>query len=282
MNFSYDGAYIIPGQTGERLTWENTFWFGDRALQQWTGMILSGASRDTGNTSYTTILRSGLLLGKVTATNKIKEWNPTGTDGSQFIFGVLDLSVNTQRLGADQDRWLAYMMVGGTVKADRLIVPGTTAMGISGTTYEHLIRAQLYRRFIFSDQWDGTNIGGWRDVAAQATSLTVTEAMNNTLFTTRGASGAVTFTLPTTPKKGLRYGFYNAADQNMTITAGTADTMVAINDLTADSVSFSTASSKIGGMIEVFGDGTGWLTRVSPGQTSDGTTSGQLVTVVTA
>jgi hypothetical protein len=280
MNFSYDGAYIIPGQTGERLTWENTFWFGDRALQQWTGMILSGASRDTGNTSYTTILRSGLLLGKVTATNKIKEWNPTGTDGSQFIFGVLDLSVNTQRLGADQDRWLAYMMVGGTVKADRLIVPGTTAMGISGTTYEHLIRAQLYRRFIFSDQWDGTNIGGWRDIVAKTADYTVTEADNNILFTTRGAAGAVVFTLPATPKKGLRYGFHSVADQNMTVAGGTADNIVALNNLTADSVGFATSSTKIGGSFVVYGDGTGWL--VQPHNWASAADASQITTVTDA
>lgn len=279
MNFSFDGAYIMPGQLTERLTWENTFWFGDRALQQWTGVVLSGAARDTGNTSYTTILRSGLLLGRVTATNKIKEWNPTGTDGSEQIFGVLDLSVNTQRLGANQDRWLAYIMVGGTLKADRLIIPGNTTMGIDNETLEHLVRAQMYRRFIFSDDWDGNPHGGWKNVVVKTASYTVTEADNNVLFSTRGASGAVTFTLPATAKKGLRYGFYNAADQDMLVASGTADTMVAINDLAADSVAFSTSSLKIGGMFEVFGDGTGWLTRVSMGQSSNGTTSGQLVTV---
>lgn len=132
-----------------------------------------------------------------------------------------------------------------------------------------------------SDLIAGNPFGGWRDVVAKVADYTVLAADNNVLFTTRGAAGTVIFTTPTTAYKGLRYGFYSAADQTMTVTAGTADTMVAINDLAADSVGFATATLKIGGMIEVFGDGTGWLTRISPGQTSDGTTSGQLTTVAT-
>jgi hypothetical protein len=279
MNFSFDGAYMMPGQTSERFTWENTFWFGDRHLQQWTSGVISGAARDVGNTSYTTILRSGLLLGRVTATNKIKEWNPTGTDGSQYIFGVLDLSQSMQRLGNDQDRWLAYTMVGGTIKADRLIVPGTTALGISGTTYEHMIRAQMYRRFIFSDQWDGTD-NVWKAIVAKTADYTVTEADNGIRFTNRGAAGTVVFTLPVTPKLGLQYSFHVVADQTVTVTGGTADNIVAYNNATADSIGFATSSTKIGGSFTVYGDGTGWL--VEPHNWASAADASQITTVTDA
>lgn len=282
--FSYDGAYALPGQRSEISTLENQFWLGKREEQFYFPTIIGGASRDVGNTSYTQILRSGLLMGIVTATKKLKEWNPTGTDGSERIFGVLDIPLNMQRLGANQDRFMAYVLVRGIIKPERLIIPGNTAFGIASETYEHVVRYQLQQRGILLT--DSTyqiarpnTFGGWADVVAKTADYTVVEADNNTLFTTRGAAGAVVFTLPVTPKKGLRYGFYCAADQNMTITAGTADTLTAVNDLTADSIAISTASLKIGGFIEVVGDGTSWLTIVHPAQTSDGTTSGQLVTV---
>lgn len=281
MSFTYEGAYQMPGQTAEVNTFTNQFWWDKREAQTWTQMVIAGASRDTGNTGYTTLLRSGLILGRVTTTKKIKEWNPTGTDGSEKIFGILDIDVNTQRLGSNQDRWLGYLMVAGRIKADRLIIPGNASLGIVGDSLEHLIRAQLFGRFIFDDDYSGNYFGGYRNVVAKTADYTVVEGDNNTLFTTRGAAGAVNFTLPATPKKGLRFAFYNAANQNLTVTAGTADTLVAINDLAADSISLETADLKIGGMIEIFGDGTGWLSRVSAGQTSDGTTSGQLVTVAT-
>lgn len=281
MSFMYTGGYMLPGQTAELTTFENVFYVDRYEKLIWESIVLSGAARDSGNTGNTTILRTGLLMGKITATGKIVEWTPTATDGSQYILGILAMNHLAQRMGTNQDRWIGHLVVGGCVKASRLIIPGSTTMGISGNANEHIIRAQMAPRFQFDDNWFGNNFGGWRDVAAVTADRTVTEAENNTLFTTRGAAGTVIFTLPVTPEKGLRYGFYCAAAQTMTITAGTADTLTAINDLTADSVSFSTAFLKIGGFIEVIGDGTSWLTIVHAGQTSDGTTSGQLVTVAT-
>lgn len=91
------------------------------------------------------------------------------------------------------------------------------------------------------------------NVIAKTADYTVTVADHGTLFTTEGAGGAVNFTLPATSTLpvGWYADFYQAADQNMTITAGTADTMVATNDLAADSVAYSTASEKIGNFIRV-------------------------------
>lgn len=284
--FSYEGAYSLPGPRAALETKENQFWWGKREEQLFFPIIVGGASRDTGNTNYTDVLRSGLLLGMVTSTKKLKEWNPTGTDGSERIFGVLDLPLKMQRLGSNQDRFLAHVLVRGLIKPERLIIPGETTYGIASEDYEHVVRYQFQQRgMMLTDstyQLARPNMfGGWADVVAKTADHTVTEAENNVLFTTRGAAGAVEFTLPTTAKKGLRYGFYAAADQNLKVTSGTADKLTVINDLTADSLSFATANLKIGGFIEVIGDGTTWLSIVHAGQTSDGTTSGQLVTVAT-
>jgi len=80
------------------------------------------------------------------------------------------------------------------------------------------------------------------------------------IWTTRGASGAVTFTLPAaaTAGAGKWVEFYNVADQNMII-AGQDEELVVFNDLTADSIAFQTTSEKIGGGVRCVCDGTSWI-----------------------
>lgn len=271
-------------------TSENSFYFGTHPLNVYVGGRIDGATRDNGNT-VTDVIRPGLLLGMVFSSGKLKQWDPTATDGSQYIFGILDNpGLKMQANGANQDRFRGTIMVRGYVRPERLLIGGNASYGIAGNAWEYLIRRQLMDTgFLIQEDAANTGLlgygtpfgGGFRMVQAKTADYTVKAYESGTLFTTRGASGTVNFTLPATPTRGLYFGFYNAANQNMKVTAGTADTMVAINDLAADSVSFETASLKIGGMFEVYGDGTGWLTRVSVGQTSDGTASGQIVTVAT-
>jgi len=78
---------------------------------------------------------------------------------------------------------------------------------------------------------------------------------SGTLFTTYGDTGAIIFTLPSVVKKGFFCLFAQSTDQNTTITAGTADTLIAKNNLAADGTSLVTTSNKIGGLILVFCDG---------------------------
>lgn len=281
MFFTFDGAYALPGITTLVETYANQFWFDRPEHAVWTPIVLSGASRDTGN-SPTSILRPGLLLGRVTSTKKLKQWDPTATDGTQYIVGVLNIDVQTQKLGSDADRFLGHVMVKGNVMAGNLLIPGQASLGIASNAYEHLIRAQMSDRFTFDDKdFRGNVHGGWRHVQAKTADYTVLETDNDVIFTNRGAGGAVNFTLPATAKLGLRYRFFVVADQTVTITAGTADTMIVYNDAAADSIALSTASNKIGGGFEVIGDGTGWMVFFYPGQTSDGTATGQRVTVAT-
>lgn len=102
-----------------------------------------------------------------------------------------------------------------------------------------------------------------RVITAKTANYTCLESECGALFTNEGASGAVTFTLPTADADnvGLWYEFFVVADQTVTVTAGTADTMVTFNDAAADSVSFSTASEKIGGSFKVTSNGSKWLVQ---------------------
>ena len=261
MSFEFTGAYGLPSIQTALETVENVFWWGRFEQEAFIGSVVIGSARDAGNSGDTTVLRPGLLLGKITASGKLKEWDPTGTDGSQNIYGVLGYSQKMQRLGANADRWLGWVYCWGFLKADRLLIPGEANFGIDGHAQEHIIRKQLGSRFTFSDKVEGNSFGGYNNVVAKTADYTVTDADNDTLFTNTGAAGAVNFTLSGTDhtKKGLRYGFYVTADQNVTITGGTADKMYTFNDAAADSVAFSTSSQKIGGYVEVYSDGAGWI-----------------------
>lgn len=259
MSFGLITPWQVPGVGARQNTIEGQVWFGDKEQQLFTNTLLLSTAVDAGHSGNTTLLRPGLLMGKVTATGKVKEWNPTGTDGSEYIWGVMLYDQQMSTGGTVQDRWFGFCIVKGNLKAAALIVPGNASAGILGDALEFIVRKQLQGRFLLDDDYTQNDFGAYEAVRIRTTDLTVTEAMNNALFVTLGAVGAVVFTLPT-PRIGLRYVFYNAADQNMTIAAAAADGLITFNTLVGDSVAFSTSGNKIGGCVEVVGiSATKWL-----------------------
>lgn len=83
---------------------------------------------------------------------------------------------------------------------------------------------------------------------------------SGTIFTNRGAAGAVTFTLPApvAALAGVFYEFLGIADQNFAIAGAAVDTLLVVNDAAADTLTVSTASHKIGAHMRVVCDGTIW------------------------
>jgi hypothetical protein len=117
---------------------------------------------------------------------------------------------------------------------------------IDNTTNGLIVRA--YQSFIGSA------------IAAKTANYTVGTVATDTfgtVFTNEGASGAVTFTLPA-PTSGAYYFFAGVADQNITITAGSA-IAVTVNNAAATSIAFSTTSQKIGSFAVAIAVGTKWL-----------------------
>ncbi len=96
-------------------------------------------------------------------------------------------------------------------------------------------------------------------------SWTATAADSGKKFLVVGATAAVVCTLPAIADGPFAFEVFNGSDQNLTMTAATADTIITYNDLAADSVAFSTASEKLGGSFEVLCDGTSLfvLARIS-------------------
>ena len=102
------------------------------------------------------------------------------------------------------------------------------------------------------------NIAPKYKVTAKTGNYTIVAADFGQVFTTRGAAGAVTFTLPAASgNAGAWVEFYNAVGQNMAI-AGTAGELILFNDAAANSATFSTAGELIGAAVRVFCDGTSW------------------------
>lgn len=117
-----------------------------------------------------------------------------------------------------------------------------------------------------------------RPVVAKTAAYTCLVTQCGTLFTNAGASGSVTFTLPTAAaaNAGVWFEFYQVAGQAIVIAPATADTLVCFNDAAADSFSFGTAGELIGNTVRVISDGALWL--LTPSIAAEAVTA----TIVTA
>lgn len=227
-----------PGFSAVVESFASHFMFGPQEQALVVPCWISGAARDAGNTP-TSVLRRGLVLGQIAATGLLKEYSPTATDGSDQVHSVLMVEVRTVDLdAANRNAWI-WGLGAGNVKAGQLI-------GL-----DEYARAMMATRYRFDDRNYSGNTYGWRGPFAKATSYTVVNGTdNNSHFTTRGAAGAVTFTLPTTLTKGQKWRFTNEAAQNM-IVAAPAGKLVTFNNLAATSVTYSTAGNLIGATVEI-------------------------------
>jgi hypothetical protein len=215
----YDGAFLIPGHGEEFFTQENQLTWGPPQQQLIVGSVIDSTCVDSGNTSYTNILRPGLALGMLSASQKVVHWNPYATDGSQRLFGFYMGNQNMNLYGVATSRLVGGILVGGNVLATSLIIPGETTAGISGKDYEFLLREQMEGRFNVDD--DLGRITGWKvrvpssaEITAHA--VTLTAADHNTWYQNVGETAASTVNLPA-PRPGLHFRFSCMVDFNITL-----------------------------------------------------------------
>lgn len=230
---------IIPGLTTSRETYEAEFRWGSQFQGVFANALIDGSTVDSGN-SPTYELRPGLLLGQVISTGKYKQYSPTATDGSEVAAAVLIEALRMQDFnGNNVDRFYA-VLVGGPIQ-------GAKILGLD------LMARQQMDKFIFDDIFNipGNHWFPWKRFQNKTANYTVVANDNYTLFGNVGATGAVTFTLPVLAN-GYLFGFRVEADQNVTIASNEGDNMIAFNDASADSVAFSTAGERIGGLVVVY------------------------------
>lgn len=246
--FLTDSYGNVPGLTTARETYENEFRWGSQFQGVIANALISGAARDSGN-SPTYELRPGLLLGQIISTGKYTNYSPTATDGSEVASAVLLEAIRMQDFEGNSVDKFYGVLVGGPVKASKILNLDLQA------------RAQM-EKFIFDDIFNiqGNHWFPWKRFQTKTSNYTVVANDNFTMFDNIGASGAVTFTLPTIAA-GYLFGFRAQADQNVIVASSEGDNMVAFNDASADSVAFQTSGEKMGGVFRIYSNhaATKWI-----------------------
>lgn len=233
-------------ETGER----EILWGGDdrRLPLLMKNYVVSSAARDAGNTP-TTVLRRGLLMGKLDSGGELEEWDADASDGTQNIAAVLNNEITVLDSGATAvDRVPMPPLIMAPVIADRLLIQGSAFVGHID---EYLARRQMHAMgFHFDDDPHGYYSGLVKRFATvTGTTDTLTPQENGmTLFYNN--AGSVTVTLPTI-QPGLVYDLVRAGDEEFIVVSPTADNVVVGNDLSADGVTFTTASEHLGAAVRV-------------------------------
>lgn len=119
----------LPGQRAETTAQEREILWGspqERQVLRGSG-VLDSAAVDAGNTPTTT-LRRGLLLGKVTASGKLKQYDADASDGTETVHSILDHDVSTLENGVATDQHVR-VLVSAPVKASQLLIKGAAFIG---------------------------------------------------------------------------------------------------------------------------------------------------------
>lgn len=267
------GGFAKPGQGAALFTTEREIvcqgFEPNRALYK--SAVISGATRDAGN-SLTHVLRPGLLLGVVTSTGEYEEWDADASDGTQFLAGVLWKELRATDFDANNTDRVFTILVGGVpLIAGNLLVQGTA---MTSATDEPLARRVLKSAgFWLDDDPMGYLAGaGFRFETQTGTSHTLTKSDNGKMVLYSSAS-AVLATLPTI-LPGLEFDFVRVGDEELVVASAEGDNMIVGNDLSADSVTWTTASQQIGARLRVksvyMSTTLKWLTEVVPAPYSTG------------
>ena len=235
--------------------------------------VIDGATRDAGNTP-TTVLRPGLILGKVTATGKYKEYDPDGSDGTQIAEAILPIELKATDFDAnDADRHFG-VIVGGLVRAGKLLLLDDQARTQMGTNGRFLFDDDLINKQSF------LGVPWTNEQAIADTTLVAADTGKRFVATTAD----VDFTLPAIAN-GLAFKFLRASEHEMAIISAEGDNLIVGNDLAADSLTFTTAGDQIG--VQVFAEalyvGTTlkWLVTYDIPPLGTGVTAGVILGIAT-
>lgn len=248
--------YQMPGMNSPTVSTESEFLAGTAASWQLKGVVIDSTATDSGSTPTTT-LRRGLVMGRINSSGNWTAYNPANSDGSQIARALLFDNVNMLDINSN----VAANKIGRVI-AFAFDVKASQCFGL-----DYMARRQLANRIFFDDIfW----ITSEEDIVinVQTANYTVLVTDNNATFSTKGAAGSVTFTLPTL-QRGLRYKFFNEVGQTMAITGALSNQLVTFNNATATTVTFSTAGNLIGAGVEVIAnvDATKWLVLPSGANT---------------
>jgi hypothetical protein len=227
---------LQPGIQSPVETYENAFRWGPAGLGLITGGTIYANAIDPGNTP-TYELRPGLLLGQRTSDGTWSNYAAGNTDGSEVANGVLLTGIRMTNIltGVAQARFYG-VLVGGPVQAAKVL--GLDLMA----------RADMSDHFWFDDalNFPGNHWFPWRRFQTKTTNYAMVATDNFTHFDNTGAAGSVTLTLPAIAN-GYYFGFHAIANFTFAVTSFEGANIVAFNNASANTITFSTAGNIIGG-----------------------------------
>src|SRR5260370_10107509 len=139
MPFTSPDFGTVPGSAATLSEIELALTWGPATQVSLSYGITVDASTVDARSAVTSELQIGLLMGKITATGKYKQYAPSATDGTQVVRGALGFQVKMiDSTGATRDM-LSHLMIGGKVRNAAL-------GGLDGQS-----RQQMANRFIFDD-----------------------------------------------------------------------------------------------------------------------------------
>lgn len=272
------GGFGVPGSGALVETTEaELLWGSDlgRLIAIRKSAVISGATRDSGNTP-TTVLRPGLVLGKETASGEYSDYDPDATDGSQVAEAILATELRAQDFDANNADRVFGVIVGGLIKGGKL-------HGLDAQARKQL---QASGRFIFDDDLFAkhSHLGSPYTNQQVTGDLTLTKAdSGKRLICTTGDSD---ITLPELSEAGMVFQVLRASDHELAVISSEGDNMIVGNDLSADRITFTTAGEQVGAMVHVesiyVGTTLKWLTWLPIPAFGTGLTGGFTYAIVTA
>ena len=239
-----------PGFTTAKESIEEQIWWTGRAHQHQLSsqeITLDDENTDAGNTPSTTI-RGGHVLAKETASGNHYLYDADANDGRQFATGLLEHTKDMLKDATAADQFMEQLS-SGLYRSTELIVTG----GTKGTV-DLQVQSQLVRQ-----GWMPSGNGpdgvafllhpmGVERVSA--TTKTLVAADNGKHFVSLAAGN---YTLPanTAANVGFTVMISQITDANLVITSAAGDDIVALNNIAADTVTFSTGGEKIGTRVMV-------------------------------
>lgn len=276
----------MPGVSDLVESAESQVWWGRDFVTLHADQVLGSASVDAGNTPTTT-LRAGLVLAVKESDGLLYPFDPDATNGLQIAHAVLDRSISMLNNQGTAVNKQAHVLLAGALRGSKLLIEGTAFIG---HTAEQMVRRQLEgtNRFFFDTKMrNGAAFlgGALANKSVDATggvTSTVAVADNGTRFISSG--GDVEFTLPTLGE-GLIYEFLQTTDHELVVASAEGDNMIVGNDLSADSVTFTTAGQQIGALVRVEGIRIGstlkWLVTLPNAPFGTGLTGGFAYAIAT-
>lgn len=252
MSFTYYDWMTLPGPQAARETAENNFLWGRPGQARLSyGVIVSGSARDASNTGtggQSTILRAGLAMAQKTSDLKYYPWDPTQTDGRQFLAGFQAFPLKVIDGDGNNKDCTSSIVVGGQVK-NAFVFQTSTSLNSGGVTAG--MRSQAAGRFLFDDDLiNQYRMFPYRGEQSKTASYTFVASDSGQLTDNAGAAGAITLTLPALASSyGLFYGVSVQVDQTVTVSSAEGTNIVAQGNASASNVALSTPGNRIGGLL---------------------------------